>query len=73
MDDLLHNATDVAISLSVIERTELGRCLVVMGVRFKLAAKTSVYVKVLMNNAGRTMACERLCARITLPIVDSTI
>jgi hypothetical protein len=73
MNNLLHNATNVAVSLSIIERAELGRCFVVMGVRFELAArKTSSDGGALMDNPGRTMACERLCARITLPIVDST-
>ena len=36
MYDLLHNTTNVTIALGIIEWTEFCRCLVVVGVRFKL-------------------------------------
>ena len=39
MDNFLHNTTNVAIALSIVERTELGRVLVVVSVRFELAHK----------------------------------
>ena len=36
MDDLLHNTPDVTIALREVEGTELGRRLVVVGVRLEL-------------------------------------
>ncbi len=37
MDNFFHNTANVAIALGIVERTELGRGLVVVGVRFELA------------------------------------
>lgn len=36
VDNLLHNTLDVSIAFSVVERAELGRGLVLVGVRFEL-------------------------------------
>jgi hypothetical protein len=36
MDNLLHNTTNVAIAFGIVERTELGRGFVVVGVGFEL-------------------------------------
>ena len=71
MDDLLHNTPDVAVALREVEGTELGRRLVVVGVRLELESK-EFGIGVLRETQAklrRTMAWERLCARITLPIV----
>ena len=39
MDDLLYNTLDVSIAFGEVERAELGRGLVVVGVRFELDSK----------------------------------
>ena len=41
MNDLLHDTTDVAIALCKVERTELCRRLVVVGVRLELRVSQS--------------------------------
>ena len=45
MDDLLHNTLDVAIALREVERTELRRGLVEMGVGFELVKQADVLSK----------------------------
>lgn len=69
VDDLLHDSTDVAISLGEVEGTETSGSLVEMGVGFELdkesgSASSAIQIE-------RTMACERLWALMTLPMVRS--
>ena len=71
MNDLLHNTTNVAIAFGIIEWTEFCRCLVVVGVRIELVARELYISNVSTNNDRRTIGWARLCARITLPIVNS--
>lgn len=73
MNDLLYDALDVAIALREVEGAELGRGLVVVGVRFELfeqRAKLQYHVS-RADKMERTIACDRLCARMTLPMADS--
>ena len=70
MDDFLHNTTDVTIALSEIEVAETGRVFVVVSVGFELIPLLVERMKY-ANKRGLTIACDRLCARITLPIVVS--
>jgi len=70
VDDFLHNTTDVTIALSEIEVAETGRVFVVVSVGFELIPLLVERVKY-ANKRGLTIACDRLCARITLPIVVS--
>jgi hypothetical protein len=71
VNDLLHNTTNVTIALGIIEWTEFCRRLIVVGVRFELVAGELYIRNVSANEVRRTIACERLCVRITLPIVNS--
>ncbi len=73
MNDLLYDALDVAIALREVEGAELGGGLVVVGVRFELEeqrAELQYYVR-RADRVERTIACDRLCARMTLPMADS--
>jgi hypothetical protein len=52
VNNFLHNTTDVTIALSVIKWTELCRCLIVVGVRFKLFPSSIKVNSVSMNNVA---------------------
>ena len=41
MDNLLHDTTNVAIAFGIVEGTELGRGLVVVGVGFELVPRNT--------------------------------
>lgn len=73
MDDLLHDTPDVTIAFRKVERTELSGVLVVVCVRLELNAPnpSSVHAPAIKIQERRTMVCDRLCARMTLPIVES--
>lgn len=73
MNDLLYDALDVAIALREVEGAELGGGLVVVGVRFELFERRAKlqYNVHHAERRERTIACDRLCARMTLPMVDS--
>jgi hypothetical protein len=44
MYNFLHNTTNVAIALGIVERTEFSRGFVVMSVRFELATSIPDYM-----------------------------
>ena len=73
MDDLLNYSTNITVTFCKIEITQTGRFFVVMGVRLELESFFfSVTFRSGIRRMRHTMACERLCVRMTLPIVRST-
>ena len=57
VDDLLHNTLNVAVALCEVERTELRRRLVMVGVRLELWVAQRVQLSIaLVRYEGRTMA-----------------
>lgn len=73
MDNLLHDTTDITITLGKVEVTQTGGVLVQMSVRLELEDrnKTLIIGSYAEYLDIRTIACERLCALITRPIVES--
>jgi hypothetical protein len=68
MNDILHNTANVAIALSVIQRTEFCRCLVVVGVCFELVGRAGVsYIKVYGRIIARTYDSMRAPLRANDP------
>lgn len=75
MDDVLDNSADVTVTLSEIEVTETGGVLIEMSVRLELedmARCVRTHCHCTINWFEHTMACERLCARMTRPIAFSS-
>ena len=70
MDDLLDDPADVAVALGEVERAQLGGVLVQIRVRLELLRGRAIVSGVPPECSEiRTMACERLCALITRPMV----
>jgi len=63
------NTANVSVALSKVEGPKLGGCLVVVGVCFELEGEGCSVTGEIGDSVRRTIACDRLCALMTRPIV----